>query len=160
VTAHRLPFDATLEVRDRCLCFRAQRAARALGRRFDAVLRPFGLTNGQFSLLVALNRPEPPRLAPLAEFLGMDRATLSLALKPLARRGLVAITPDAEDARGRRAALTDAGHALLVAALPAWRAEHDRLDAALATVLEPLAPGAPSDLAPTLAASLWGLSQT
>jgi hypothetical protein len=37
---------------------RARRGPRA-GRRFDEALRPLGLTNGQFSLLMALNRPEP-----------------------------------------------------------------------------------------------------
>ena len=37
-------------VKDRCLCLHVQRAARALARRFDEELRPFELTNGQFSL--------------------------------------------------------------------------------------------------------------
>ena len=39
------------EMRDHCLCLHAQRAARALARRFDAAFRPLGLTSGQFSLL-------------------------------------------------------------------------------------------------------------
>ena len=55
-----IPYETTLFVRDHCLCLYAQRAARALARRFDDALRPLGLTNGQFSLLMALNRPEPP----------------------------------------------------------------------------------------------------
>lgn len=54
-----LPFRLTIEVRDACLCLHVQRAARALARRFDEALRPVGLTNGQFSLLMALNRPAP-----------------------------------------------------------------------------------------------------
>ena len=78
-----LPLGTTFEVRDRCLCLAAQRAARALARRFDAVLKPHGLTNGQFSLLMALNRPEPPRISDLAPFLAMDRTTLTAALKVL-----------------------------------------------------------------------------
>src|SRR3546814_1813697 len=56
-----VPFETTLHVRDHCLCLAARRAARALSRRFDEALRPAGLTNGQFSLLMSLNRPEPPR---------------------------------------------------------------------------------------------------
>jgi len=157
-----LPYAATTEVRDRCLCFRTQRAARALARRFDAVLKPHGLTNGQFSLMIALNRPEPARHAPLAEFLGMDRATLSLALKPLIRRRLVAVTPDADDARGRRAALTGEGHALLIDVLPIWRAEHDRLDAALDTVLAAMGNDEtePQEKSPPLKAGLLALSRT
>ena len=123
-----LPFAATLEVRDRCLCFRAQRAARALARRFDAAFRPFGITNGQFSLMMSLNRPEPPTIGEVAPFLAMDRTTLTAALKPLTRQGLVEIVPDKTDARARRLALTETGHALLTQALPVWRAEHDAVD--------------------------------
>ena len=126
-----LPLSVTHEVKDRCLCLHVQRAARSLARRFDAALRPFGLTNGQFSLLMALNRPEPPRLSDLAPFLAMDRTTLTAALKPLERRGLVATTADTADRRARRLILTDAGRDVLVAALPVWRAEHDRVDADL-----------------------------
>ena len=113
-----IPFRTTLEVRDACLCLHLQRAARAAARRFDAALRPAGLTSGQFSLLMALNRPEPPTLAPVASLLAMDRTTLTAALKPLQRRGLVAVQPDALDRRARRLLLTDAGHAALAAAMP------------------------------------------
>ena len=98
-----LPLSATHEVRDRCLCLHLQRAARRLARRFDAALRPHGLTNGQFSLLMALNRPEGPRIGDLVPLLGMDRTTLTAALKPLERRGLVCSVADAADARARAA---------------------------------------------------------
>lgn len=129
-----LPFSATLEVRDRCLCFRTQRAARALARRFDTAFRRFDLTNGQFSLLMSLNRPEPPPMGEVAAFLAMDRTTLTAALKPLTRRRLVEARPDVRDARTRRLRLTDGGRALLAEALPVWRAEHDRVDDALRTL--------------------------
>ena len=68
-------FETTLQVRDSCLCLHVQRAARALARRFDDVLRPLGLTNGQFSLMMSLNRPEPPGMAAVASVLAMDRTT-------------------------------------------------------------------------------------
>src|SRR5437899_4717254 len=92
-----LPFEKTLEVRDSCLCLHVQRAARALARRFDDAFRPLGLTNGQFSLMMSLNRPEPPGMGPVAALLAMDRTTLTAALKPLQRRGLVKITADPHD---------------------------------------------------------------
>src|SRR5579871_3043775 len=92
-------FETTLMVRDACLCLHVQRAARALARRFDEALRPVGLTNGQFSLLMSLNRPEPPGMGPVASLLAMDRTTLTAALKPLERRGLVRITTDPKDRR-------------------------------------------------------------
>ena len=128
-----LPYAATLEVRDRCLCLHVQRAARALARRFDEALRPFGLTNGQFSLLMSLNRPEPPRISDLVELLAMDRTTLTAALKPLTRRGLVEVRRDDKDARSRRLLLSAEGEAVLAQALPVWRATHEEVDALLAS---------------------------
>jgi DNA-binding MarR family transcriptional regulator len=131
-TPGKVSREATLMVRDTCLCLHAQRAARALARRFDDVFRALDLTNGQFSLLMSLNRPEPPTLGSAADFLAMDRTTLTAALKPLERRGLVKIAVDKEDHRARRLALTGAGRALLARALPIWQEEHDKLDRELA----------------------------
>lgn len=128
-----LPFSTTLHVRDNCLCLHVQRAARALARRFDEALRPVGLTQGQFSLLMSLNRPAPPRIGDVAVLLAMDRTTLTAALKPLLRRGLVKVTVDKADKRGRRLTLTAAGRALLVAATPIWTRAHAETERALTT---------------------------
>jgi DNA-binding MarR family transcriptional regulator len=133
-----VPFETTLLVRDACLCLHTQRAARALARRFDQALRPVGLTNGQFSLLMSLNRPEPPSMAPVAALLAMDRTTLTAALKPLQRRGLVEVAADPADKRGRLVRLTPEGHALLREAVPIWTATHGRV--------EQLLPGGDPDL--------------
>lgn len=127
-----LPLDVTHEVRDRCLCLHLQRAARAVARRFDEVLRPVGLTNGQFSILMSLNRPVPPRINDVASLLAMDRTTLTANLKPLQKRNLVEIIVDEKDKRGRRLVLTDAGRDVLTEAVPIWRATHDEVDALLA----------------------------
>src|ERR1700678_3200664 len=108
-----VPFETTLLVRDCCLCLHVQRAARALARCFDDALRPVGLTNGQFSLLMSLNRPEPPCMGPGASLLAVDRITLTAALKPLERRGLVKVTSDARDRRSRLMVLTAQGMKLL-----------------------------------------------
>lgn len=126
-----LSFETTLMVRDTCLCLHLQRAARAVARRFDEALRPLGLTSGQFSLLMALNRPEPPRLGPVASLLAMDRTTLTANLKPLERRGLVRVTVDPVDRRSRILLLTAAGRELLSMALPVWRREHAAIDGLL-----------------------------
>jgi DNA-binding MarR family transcriptional regulator len=116
-----LPREITPAVRDTCFCLHVQRAARAVARRYDEALRPVGLTNGQFSLLMALNRPEPATIGAVSELLAMDRTTLTAALKPLARRGLVRVSVDPEDRRSRRMTLTRAGRAVLAAALPIWK---------------------------------------
>lgn len=124
-------FAATLHVRDHCLCLHAQRAARTLARRFDLAFRPLGVTSGQFSLLNAMNRPTPPTIGAVAEVLAMDRTTVTANLKPLERMGAVVVTVDPDDRRGRRAALTDAGRALLAEATPIWIAEHAAVEAGL-----------------------------
>jgi DNA-binding MarR family transcriptional regulator len=126
------PFETTLHVRDTCLCLHTQRAARALARRFDDAFRPLGLSNGQFSLLMSLNRPEPANMGSVAALLAMDRTTLTANLKPLARRGLVKVTVDKEDRRSRRLTLTPAGHALLMAAVPVWKKTHAAVERLLA----------------------------
>ena len=126
-----VPFETTLAVRDTCLCLHAQRAARALARRFDEALRPAGLTNGQFSLLMALNRPAPVGMQPVARLLAMDRTTLTAALKPLVRDGLVAMAVDPADRRGRQMSLTTKGEEALALAVPIWRGLHAAIEAGL-----------------------------
>ena len=130
-TPKTLDREVVAHVAETCLCLHAQRAARALARIFDTALRPFGLSNGQFSLLMALNRPKPPTIGELAPFLAMDRTSLTASLKPLERRGLVRVQADTADRRSRRIAITAEGVALLQAALPTWRETHALLDAGL-----------------------------
>lgn len=121
-------FETTLHVYDHCLCFAAQRAARALARRFDEALSPIGLTSGQFSLLTSLNQPEPPSMGSIAALLVMDRTTLTANLKPLKQRGLVEIAIDEADRRVRRLILTSAGRTVLQSAMPIWVDVHGEID--------------------------------
>ena len=131
MTAPVVPIETTLHVRDTCLCLHVQRAARVLARRFDRALRPAGLTNHQFSLLNALNGPQPKTQGAVTALLGADRTTLSAALKPLVRQGLATVGVDADDGRVRRIALTAEGHARLATALPLWAEAHAALEAEL-----------------------------
>jgi DNA-binding MarR family transcriptional regulator len=126
-----MSYETTLFVRDNCLGLHAQRAARALARRFDEALRPYGLTNGQFSLLMSLNRPEPPGMGAVASLLAMDRTTLTAALKPLERRGLVEVRINPEDKRSRLMVLTPAGRGALANATPVWEHVHAEVEALL-----------------------------
>lgn len=126
-----LPLTTIHEIRDTCLCLATQRAARRLARRFDRLFAPLGITNGQFSLMLALSGQWKPRLGELAEFLAMDHATMTAAVRTLDRKGLVALAPDDSDARVRRPTLTEAGRAILVQAGPLWKQEHGLLAAEL-----------------------------
>ncbi len=124
-------FETTLVVRDACLCLHAQRAARALARRFDLALKPLSISSGQFSLLTSLNRPKPPSLGSVASLLAMDRTTLTANLKPLERRELVETSHDGADRRVRLLSLTAAGRAVLTDAVPIWKQLHAVIEAEL-----------------------------
>ncbi|MCC4239958.1 MULTISPECIES: MarR family winged helix-turn-helix transcriptional regulator [Thalassospira] len=127
-----VPFANTLMVRDSCLCLHVRRAARTIARRFDDAFRPLDLTSGQYSLLMSLNRPSPPHMKDVADLLAMDRTTLTANLKPLERRGLVEITPDPKDKRGRLLSLTKDGMALLARAFPIWKQTQNQLESLVA----------------------------
>jgi DNA-binding MarR family transcriptional regulator len=124
----KVSHETTLLVRDCCLCLHVQRAARALARRFDEALGLLDLTNGQFSLLMSLNQPDPPTMAAVASLLAMDRTTLTAALKPLERRGLVRVTRGPADRRSRLIALTTKGMKLLTRAVPVWERTHEEVE--------------------------------
>ena len=64
----------------------------------------------------------------VASLLAIDRTTLTANLKPLERRGLVTVSPDPDDRRSRRLALTEKGHALLAEAYPLWCAAHREVE--------------------------------
>lgn len=100
------------------LCFQIQRAARIVSRRLDEELRKVGLTNGQFVLLMLLNCPEPPGMTELSSRLAVDRTTLTAALKPLERRGLVRTNSSPIDVRVKTMLLTGRGRELLGKAAP------------------------------------------
>ena len=123
-SAVKVSYQTTLRVRDYFVCLHVQRAGRVLARRFDQALRPLQLTSGQFSLLMSLNRPQAPAMAAVASLLGMDRTTLTAALKPLKLGGLVRVTPDPADRRSRLMTLTPTGLALLARAVPVWERTH------------------------------------
>jgi len=126
-----LSYETADRVGKNCLCIRVQRASRTIGRRFDEALRPVGLNNWQFSMLMTLNRPTPLTVNELSEELAMDRTTTSKNLRPLERRGLLGIRPDDEDARARRIVLTPAGRTLLAKAVRYWEAANDAVAADL-----------------------------
>jgi DNA-binding MarR family transcriptional regulator len=58
----------------------------------------------------------------------MDRTTLTAALKPLERRGLVKVSQDSSDRRNRILKLTPEGQDLLASAVPAWERTHYEIE--------------------------------
>ncbi|HVY20168.1 MAG TPA: MarR family transcriptional regulator [Bauldia sp.] len=123
------PFQRSIaiEVRDTCLCFAAQRAARELARRFDRALAQLGITNGQFSMLTAIGGMGGPKLGEIARFMGMDHATVTAAVRKLEKRGLAVVTADGADRRSRRVSLTEEGVVVTERATLVWRLEHMKM---------------------------------
>ncbi|MGQ0557081.1 MAG: MarR family winged helix-turn-helix transcriptional regulator [Nitrospiraceae bacterium] len=106
-----------------CYCAVLRKAARRVSLIYDTHLRATGLKTTQFSLLAELSRgrPTPPTMNELSEYLVMDRSTLGHNLRPLLRRGLVVLQPDADDGRTRRVTLTQKGAAKFSEAKQFWR---------------------------------------
>jgi len=102
-----------------CVCHTVRKTARALTRRYDARLKPVGITSGQFGILNALSTGVASSLTTLADALGMDRTTLNRNLRPLEEQGLVR-TVRTEDLRVRRLELTKAGLRTMQKAVPLW----------------------------------------
>lgn len=67
-------------------------------------------------------------MAPVASLLSMDRTTLTAALKPLEKRGLVKVTRDPSDKRSRILHLTDDGRELLASAVSVWQKTHEEIE--------------------------------
>ena len=94
---------------------------------YDQCLAPTGLSTSQFSILATLARSGPRGIGDLAEELVMDRTTMSRAVQPLERDGLVQIRPDPEDRRSRQLHLTPRGRTILADAQPRWAEAQARL---------------------------------
>lgn len=121
--------DERLREAHTCVCLAARRRARQLTRRYDAALRPHGMTVGQFSLLVTLDYIEPAGMSTLAQATDIERTTLTRNLRHLLDRGWVAFV-EHSDRRFRATELTSAGRIAVLAALPAWRtAQEETLSA-------------------------------
>ena len=124
---------SSMKIASECYCFSLKKAARAVARRYDDALRPYELNNGQYSMLTTLAGFEQISIQKLGNFLEMDRTTATAALKPLQRRGLVAIDQSEEDSRVRIVSITKAGKGLLARAMPAW----SRVQKEISSVLLP-----------------------
>ncbi len=92
-----------------------------------------GINNGQFSMLALIAGLQPVGMQALADELAMDRTTVTAALKPLQRRGLVDVVVSEADPRGRDAKLTRTGMALLARAIPLWQAIQAEITAELSS---------------------------
>jgi DNA-binding MarR family transcriptional regulator len=109
-----------------CLCANLRMATRAITRRYDRALGPWGIRTTQYSILARLVLDGPDTVSHLAARLVLDRTALGRELQTLARHGLI-VFETGEDRRERRASATAEGEARYRAAQPAHEAVQQEL---------------------------------
>ena len=109
-----------------CRCLAARKRARAITRHFEARLRRHGLRATQFSILAALANRSPRPMGDLAERLGLERTTLTRAVRVMERNGWLRVEAS-EDAREKPLSLTATGRRKVEAAFPSWKEAQDAL---------------------------------
>jgi len=134
-----------------CTCLRLRKVSRGVSQIYDRHLEPFGLTVTQYGVLGHLATFGSISIGELAERLVMDPTTLTRNIRPLLRRGLVAVRPHRRDRRLRLLNLTAGGRKAFTRAKPGWlraqrhieqvfgEMETPALHAALDRILERLA---------------------
>lgn len=104
-----------------CLVLNTVAAARALVRRYDAQLKPFGVTVQQFSLLAAIRYNPGATVGGLSSRIHLDRTSLIRNLDRLEEKGLARRT-DGAGGNMRVSELTGEGDALLDRLIVEWQA--------------------------------------
>jgi len=108
-----------------------RKAARRLGKLYDAVLEPSGLKATQSILITQIHDLGDPTMAELANSLLMDLSATRHSLDPLIRDRLVRLRVDPRDRRVKRVTLTPTGVAKFKEAIQLWRKAQDRFEKAL-----------------------------
>jgi DNA-binding MarR family transcriptional regulator len=114
-----LDYSKCTQIANQCTCMHVRKASRAVTQYFDRILSGCGLTNSQFTILVAFALMGKPTLTQMSESLGMDRTTLSRNLKPLLEAGLVEEV-NGPDKRARQVMLSESGKNALIKGIPLW----------------------------------------
>src|ERR671931_1242740 len=95
------------------VCSRIRRAEQALMAHHEAVLRGYGLTMTQYTVLLALSREDGMSGAQLARACGVTQQSMATVLTGLQNKGLIGRQPSTVHAKVLIATLTAAGRDLL-----------------------------------------------
>jgi DNA-binding MarR family transcriptional regulator len=107
------------ELLGECACFDLRKTTRAVSRMYDGFLRDKGLNITQFSLLRLIRNEKELSISTLGRYMAMDRTSITRALAPLERDGLIDSRPGA-DKRIRIVSVTSKGRRLIENAAPEW----------------------------------------
>ena len=95
------------------VCTRIRRAEQALMAHHEAVLRGYGLTMTQYTVLLTLSRGDAMSGAQLARACGVTQQSMATVLTGMQNKNLIDRTPSPVHAKVMMATLTPAGHGLL-----------------------------------------------
>jgi DNA-binding MarR family transcriptional regulator len=109
-----------------CACADLRKATRAVSRMYEDFLRDEGLNGTQFSLLSLIRVRKELSISTLGREMALDRTSITRALAPLERDGLIHSRPGA-DKRIRIVSVTNKGRKLIEDAEPKWRQAQEAL---------------------------------
>lgn len=109
-----------------CLVLKTRRAARAITRRYNALLRPFGIQSTQASILFAILRGGFSSISELAEMMAIERSALTRTLALLKDMGLI-FADGAKQGKAQKVQLSEEGQLLTERISPLWRQAQDEV---------------------------------
>ncbi len=112
-------YSKSMDTINHCLNLELRKANRVLSQLYDRYLNACGLKTSQFSVLRAVYLLKTTTNSELQDVLVLDQTTLSRALKPLMRDGLIESRPGA-DRRQKQLSLSSKGKDLYREAKPHW----------------------------------------
>jgi DNA-binding MarR family transcriptional regulator len=118
-----------IHIGSECLVMRARRLARRLTRIYDEELRGLGIGSAQLNLLVTIGAAGPLRASDIADYLDIEKSTLSRTLGRLQGEGLI-------ESQDQQLRLTAAGDRILGRVRPAWQRAQARAARELGKDLE------------------------
>jgi DNA-binding MarR family transcriptional regulator len=104
---------------ENCSCSGLRRTMRLITSLFDQAFEPIGLRCTQLTVLMAAAMHGPVPIRDLAKIVALEASSLSRALDPLERDGLL-VREIGKSRRSRDIRITDAGLAKIQQAAPLW----------------------------------------
>ena len=106
-----------------------------LARLYDEALRDLGIEMSQMPVLAAfaIRGERGFQVTEVARALVMDRTSVTRAIRPLERRGLLRVARSPDDARSKIVLITRAGERTVRAAYPRWQRTTQRIRKAYGT---------------------------
>jgi DNA-binding MarR family transcriptional regulator len=102
-----------------CACFNVRKSARVITKHYDDALQSLELKPTQFTILAILSSVDSITVTDLADYMILDRTTLTRNLRPLEKQGMIK-TGAGEDRRKRMISLSKKGLNILKEAIPLW----------------------------------------